>query len=259
MQPLTQVERETYEWQIWARDFGEAGQERLKNSSALVTRCGGLGGVVAYELAAAGIGKLVIAHAGNVKPSDLNRQLLMTHQALGKSRIQTARSRLLDLNPRLVVEAVPENATPDNVDRLVEQVDVVVDCAPLFEERYLLNRAAVTHNKPMIECAMYDLEAHITTIIPGQTACLSCLCPEKPPTWKREFPVFGAVSGMAGCLGAMEAVKVVAQFGQTLAGKLLICDLREMSFRTIAVQRRSDCAVCGNHSPAATQPVSPAP
>ncbi len=82
--PLTAEERATYEWQIWVEDFGEAGQERLKAASVLVSRVGGLGSVVAYELAAAGIGQLVLAHAGNVKPSDLNRQLLMTHDWLGR-------------------------------------------------------------------------------------------------------------------------------------------------------------------------------
>src|SRR5690606_21054587 len=84
--PLTDDERAIYEWQIWVSDFGEAGQESLKGASVLVSRVGGLGSVVAYQLAAAGVGKLVLAHAGNVKPSDLNRQLLMTHDWLGKPR-----------------------------------------------------------------------------------------------------------------------------------------------------------------------------
>ena len=101
---LTPEEKATYEWQMWVPDFGEAGQRTLKSSAALVSRCGGLGSVVAYELAAAGIGKLVLAHGGNVKPSDLNRQLLMTHDWLGKPRVESARRRLLELNPRLEIE-----------------------------------------------------------------------------------------------------------------------------------------------------------
>ena len=92
--PLTDAEKQQYEWQMWVPDFGEEGQEKLKNSSVLISRCGGLGGVVAYELAAAGVGRLVIAHAGNVKPSDLNRQLLMTHEGLGKSRVESAARRI---------------------------------------------------------------------------------------------------------------------------------------------------------------------
>jgi molybdopterin-synthase adenylyltransferase len=243
--PLTDEERAVYEWQIWVDDFGEQGQEILKGSSVLVSRVGGLGSVVAYELAAAGIGRLVLAHAGNVKPSDLNRQLLMTHDWLGKPRVESAERRLKELNPRLNIVAVPENISEANVDRLVDQVDLVVDCAPMFEERFAMNRAAVTQGKPIIECAMYDLDFSLTSVIPGQTPCLACLTPEPPPAWKREFPVFGAVSGTVGCLAAMEAIKILAGFAQPLAGTLLSCDLRTMSFSRRQIQRNPDCAVCG--------------
>jgi molybdopterin/thiamine biosynthesis adenylyltransferase len=243
---LTDHERAVYEWQIWVHDFGLAGQQRLKDASVLISRCGGLGSVVAYELAAAGVGRLVLAHGGNIRPSDLNRQLLMTHAALGTSRIECARQRLLDLNPRLQIEAVAENVNQDNAGHLVQQADVIVDCAPLFEERFALNREAVRQGKPMVDCAMYDLEAHLTTIVPGQTPCLNCLYPHRPPAWRREFPVFGAVSGTVGCLGAMEAIKLIAQFGQSMAGQMLICDLREMSFRKVAIRRDPRCPTCGH-------------
>ena len=106
-------------------------------------RVGGLGGVAAYELAAAGVGRLVLAHAGNVKPADLNRQLLMTHAGIGASRVESAARRLRELNPRVEVVAVPENVSPENAARLVGMADVVVDAAPLFEERYALNAEAV--------------------------------------------------------------------------------------------------------------------
>jgi len=235
-QPLTDSERAVYEWQMWVPDFGEEGQEKLKASSVLVSRCGGLGGVVAYELAAAGIGRLVIAHAGDVKPSDLNRQLLMPHDGLGESRVESAARRLGELNPRLEVEAVPENVDEDNAARLVGSVDLVVDCAPLFEERFLMNREAERQGKPLVECAMYELEAQITTFLPGQSQYLHGLFPEKPPAWKRRFPVFGAVSGTVGCMGAMEAIKVLAGFGEPLAGEMLVFDLRDMTFRKMALR-----------------------
>jgi molybdopterin/thiamine biosynthesis adenylyltransferase len=246
MAKLTAEEKATYEWQIWVPDFGAAGQEKLKDATVLVSRCGGLGSVVAYELAAAGVGKLVVAHGGNVKHSDLNRQLLVTHDWLGKPRVESVKRRLLELNPRLVVEAVASNVNEQNAAHLVEQVDVVVDCAPLFEERFLMNREAVRQNKPLVECAMYDLEAHVYTVIPRETACVSCIYPNKPPAWKREFPVFGAVSGMVACLGAMEAIKLIAGFGRPLAGRMAIADLREMKFRELTISRRSDCDVCGD-------------
>ena len=245
MSELTPEEKATYEWQIWVPEFGEAGQEKLKDASILVSRCGGLGSVVAYELAAAGVGKLVLAHGGNVKHSDLNRQLLMTHDWLGKPRVESAKRRLLELNPRLEIVAVDSNVNEDNAADLVEQCDVIVDCAPLFEERFAMNRQAVLQKKPLVECAMYDLEAHIYSVIPGETACVACLFPEKPPAWKREFPVFGAVSGMVACLGAMEAIKLIAGFGEPLADRMIIADLRAMKFREMQIKRRPGCTICG--------------
>ena len=242
--PLTDEERAIYEWQTWVPDFGEGGQERLNGATVLISRVGGLGGVVAYELAAAGVGRLILAHAGDAKPSDLNRQLLITHDQLGKPRIESAERRLHDLNPRLEIVPVAENVSEDNVERLVSEADVVVDCAPLFEERFLMNREAVRQSKPMVECAMYELQAQLTTILPGETPCLACLFPEAPPAWKREFPVFGAVSGAVGCLAAMETIKLIAGIGEPLSGELLTMDLRTMAFRKHRVSRRAGCPVC---------------
>lgn len=245
---LTEEERATYEWQIWVEDFGEAGQQILKNSSVLVSRLGGLGGVVAYELAAAGVGKLVLAHAGNVRHSDLNRQLLMTHDWLGRPRIDSAVRRLRELNPRLEITAVGENISEANAEALVAEADLIIDCAPLFPERFAMNREAVRQNRPLVECAMFDLEATLTTVLPGTTPCLACLYPEQPPEWRREFPVFGAVSGAVGCMAVMEAIKVLAGFGQPLTGELLTFDLRDMSFSRRRLQRRASCPVCGSLS-----------
>ena len=241
---LTDVERQVYEWQMWVNGFGEEGQRRLKGASVLVSRCGGVGGMVALELAAAGVGKIILAHAGNLKPTDLNRQILMTQDWLGRPRVECAAQRLRALNPRLEVVAVPENVSETNASGLVAQADMVADCAPLFEERFLMNREAVRQRKPMVECAVYELEAQITTIVPGQTPCLACLCPEAPANWRRQFPVFGAVAGTVGCLGAMEAIKVLTGLGQPLLSRMLAFDLRTMSFRAIQTRRRPDCSVC---------------
>ena len=245
MKKLTDKERAIYEWQLDVKGFGEAGQEKLKNASVLVSRCGGLGGVVAYELAAAGIGKLIIAHGGNVKESDLNRQLLMTYDWLGKPRVESAERRLKELNPNLEVVAINENINEHNVGQLVAEADVIVDAAPLFEERFLLNKEAVSQQKPMVDCAMYELEAQITTIIPRKTPCLACLYPEKPRVWKRRFPVFGAVSGTVGCMGAMEAIKLISGLGETLAGKLWTIDFYDMSINMIGINKNPDCRHCG--------------
>lgn len=243
---LSDEEKARYEWQTWTPDVGEVGQRKLKNARVLVSRLGGVGGTVAYYLAAAGIGKLVLAHAGNVKSSDLNRQLLMTTQGLGSPRIESAERRLKELNPNVEIHTAAENISESNAAELVSQVDIIVDAAPLFEERFAMNRAAVQQNKPLIECAMYDLDAQLTTIIPGQTACLSCLYPERPPNWKREFPVFGAVSGMIASMAAVEVIKLVTGIGDPAAGQMIWMNLRTMAFRKLPTTRRPDCSVCSH-------------
>lgn len=245
MEKLTKEEKAIYEWQLNVPGFGEKGQEKLKNSSVLISRTGGLGSVVAYELAAAGVGTLILAHGGNVKPSDLNRQLLMTYDWLGKPRIESVERRLKELNPRLKIISIPENINDSNVEELVALADVIVDGAPLFEERFLMNREAVRQGKPLVDCAMYELEAQITTIVPGETACLACIYPETPVVWKRKFPVFGAVSGTVACLGAMEAIKLISGIGETLKNRLLKMDLRDMSFQSINIKRKKGCEICG--------------
>ena len=242
---LTDVEREVYSWQTTVAGFGEEGQRRLKAATVMVSRIGGLGGLVAYELAAVGVGRLVLAHAGKLKPSDLNRQLLMRHDALGQARIDTAVESLKALNPRLEIVAVPANVTEANAAKLVGQADVVVDCAPLFEERFAMNAACVRLAKPMVECAMYETEVHITSFAPGKTGCLRCLYPEEPDDWKRRFPVIGAVSGAVGCLGAMEAIKIITGLGDPLFNRLVTCDLRAMTFNSVRLRQRLDCPVCG--------------
>ena len=241
---LSDEEQKTYEWQIWTQDFGELGQRRLKNSTVLISRCGGLGSVVAYELAAAGIGRLVIAHAGNVKHSDLNRQLLMTHDWLGKPRIETVQRRLRDLNPRLEIVPLAANLDPTLAEEWVPQVDLCVGAAPLFEERFAMNDACVRHNKPMVNCAMYDTAATIATFPAGGKPCLRCVTPDTPDYWKREFPVFGATSGTVACMGALEAIKLLAGFGKSMERRMLQMDLREMQFHEISLNNVEPCPVC---------------
>ena len=193
----------TYDWQFPIADFGETGQRRLKASTVLISRAGGVGGAVAQYLAAAGIGKLVLAHGGNLRPDDLNRQTLMTHDWIGKPRVEIAARRLREMNPRLEIDAIPENISESNVAALVGKVDLIVDFAPLFSERFLMNRESVRQNKPMVECAMFELEAQLTTFIPGKTPCLACLHPVEPSAWKRKFPAF-LKRGAAGMVGTLE-------------------------------------------------------
>ena len=243
---LSDAEKARYEWQMWTPDVGEAGQQKLKAASVLVSRLGGVGGTVAYYLAAAGVGRLVLAHAGNVKPSDLNRQLLMTTDWLGKPRVAYAERRLKELNPFVDIHTTSENISEENASSLIGEVDIVVDAAPMFSERFAMNKAAFVQGKPLVECAMYDLDAQLTTLVPGTTPCLKCLYPEDPPNWKREFPVFGAVSGMVASMAAVEVIKLITGIGEPLTNRMLWVNLRTMNFRTLPIAKRPGCEVCRN-------------
>lgn len=246
MPELTDFERETYGWQLPIAGFGEEGQRRLKGSTVLISRVGGLGGVVAQQLAAAGVGHLILAHGGELRPDDLNRQLLMHSEGLGTMRVEMAREWLQRFNPRLKITAIPSNINAANVRELVAQADLVADCAPLFQERYLLNRECMAQRKPMVECAVHELELHLTVFVPGETPCLRCLYPELSTQWTRRFPVFGAVSGTAGALAAMEVIKHLAQFGSVLTGTLLRMDLRNHQVSKLRIRRMPNCPDCGS-------------
>jgi molybdopterin/thiamine biosynthesis adenylyltransferase len=246
---LTDGQRATYDWQIIVPGFGEEGQKKLAGATALVSRCGGVGGLVAYELAAAGIGRLILYHGGDLEASDLNRQLLMTRDWIGKPRIISIKRRLLELNPNLKIVARGENITIANMISAVDQADIVISAAPLFHERFLMNDEAVRQNKPYVDCAMYGLEAQIMSVSPGKTACIRCLYPDDPPAWKRKFPVFGAVSGAIGCMGAMEAIKIIAGLGKPLYGKLLRINMADMTMQRVTIRRSPHCQVCGKQMP----------
>jgi len=234
--PLTEEEREIWSWQLDVEGFGEAGQERLRAATVLVSRVGGVGSAAAYELAAAGVGRLILAHGGLLQPSDLNRQLLMTHDWIGRPRVESAARRLQELNPRLEVRTIAEQITAENADEIVAMADCVVDAAPLFQERLAMNDAAERLGRPVVEAAMYELEASLTVIQPPRTLRFRDLVPEVPTGWQRRFPVFGAVSGTVGCLAAMEAIKLLAGFGEPLFNRLLRLDLRTMNSRVVALR-----------------------
>lgn len=241
---LTDEDRALYEWQMWVPGVGEEGQRKLKAASVFISRVGGIGGLVALQLAAAGLGRLVLAHGGPLRPSDLNRQLLQTRDHVGLPRMDSILRRLRALNPDVELEGHAENVSSENAVRLVAGADIVVDAAPMFEERLALNDAAMRLGRPMVECAMRGMEATVTTFLPGRTGCLRCYVPGVPADWKRQFPVFGAVSGVAACIGAVEVIKLVTGLGEPLAGRMLSLDLAGARVREVRLPRRGDCLAC---------------
>ena len=214
------------------------GQRYLRGATVMISRVGGVGGIVAFELAAAGIGRLVLAHEGNIESSDLNRQLLMTHDRIGYPRIESIVERLTDLNPNLEIIAVGEKVTKENANWLIEQSDLVIDCAPDFDERYAMNDEAFAQNKPIIECTVNDLAATITTMVPGKTPSLRDLTPEPPDSWKHDVPIFGAVTSTVGGFAAMEAIKIIAGIGEPLINRILEIDMRCAQCREVALSEK---------------------
>ncbi|MFQ6099258.1 MAG: ThiF family adenylyltransferase [Armatimonadota bacterium] len=243
---LNDWELEKYKRQMQIPGFGPEAQKALKNSAALITRVGGLGGPTALYLAAAGIGKLLLAHGGNLTPSNLNRQILMRGDAVGQPRIPQARETILRFNPDVDVVALAENASEENVADWVSQVDVVCDTSPSFEERLLLNRECWRQGKPLVDSAMSGMECQITTLVPGETPCLQCIVADVPDEWEvYGFGVLGAVPGALGCMTALEAIKVLTGFGEALKGTLLTLDMEDMTFQRYRIRPRADCPVCG--------------
>ncbi len=204
-----------------------------------------MGGTVACYLAAAGVGRLILAHAGNICPADLNRQILMSTPALGKPRVTTAEERLRALNPHVELVPIAANITPELAAELVPQADLVVSAAPLFEERLALNAAAVHADRPLIDAAMFNFTAQLLTVFPGETACLACLWPESPAHWRRQFPVLGAVSGTIAAMAAVDAVKVITGIDVPTRGQLLNLDCLTWQLDRFSLVRNDRCPVCG--------------
>lgn len=243
---LTEFELQMYARQLQLPEFGIAEQRKLKAATVMLSRVGGLGGSVAIMLARAGVGKLVVAHGGVIEPENLNRMFLAYREHLGRPRSDVFRETLLRINPDLKVVAVNENVTEQNVVSLTTQADIIVDSAPEFAERYLMNREAVRQHKPIVMAAMSGLEGYLTTILPGKTPCLSCLYPEPPDYWDvLGFPVMATSATFVASIAAMEVIKLITGYGETLAGQLLYCDLSTNVFQRMQVVRRADCAVCG--------------
>jgi molybdopterin/thiamine biosynthesis adenylyltransferase len=248
VQTLTPTELERYRRQIMLPGFGEESQQRLKDTTVLVTGVGGLGATAALYLAVAGVGRLILLRGGELRLDDMNRQVLMTHDWVGKPRVFKAKATLEAINPDVQIDAICDYVTPENVDTLVQSADLVLDCAHNFVERELLNAACVRWGKPMVEAAMNDMDAYLTTIVPGLTPCLSCIFPEKPDWDKRGFGVLGAVSGTLACLTALEAIKLITGLGTPLYSQLLTMDLSRAEFAKRRPYHDPDCPVCGAKS-----------
>ena len=238
---LTPYDLDRYDRQIML--FGEDGQKRLKGATVMVAGVGGLGSPAAMYLAAAGVGRIRLVDHDVVELSNLNRQILHWDRDIEMAKVDSAQSKLREVNPSIVVEGYRETIDEENVLALVGDADAIVDCMDNFPTRYALNGAACRKGIPFFHAAVYGMEARVTSIFPGETACLRCLYPTAPP--REKFPVLGAAPGLAATVQVMEAVKHFAGIGTLLKGRLLIFDGESARCAELVLRRDPDCPDCG--------------
>lgn len=241
---LTENDLERYSRQILYPVFGEEGQKRLQHSHVVVAGAGGLGSPISIYLSCAGVGRITIIDNDFVELSNLNRQILHWDEDIGKKKVDSAEKKLLKLNPTVEIIPVFEKITEANVINLIKGAQAVIDGMDNFKARFLLNAACVAEKIPFIHGGVWGLLGELTTIIPGKTACFACIYPEISPT-KRPFPVFGATPGLVASLQVMEAIKLIADFGTLITGKMLYIDGFNIEFNFSPLTKNPHCKVCG--------------
>ena len=247
---LTEGQIERYSRQIILSDIGGKGQEKLLNAKVLMVGAGGLGSPAALYLAAAGIGKIGIVDSDKLELNNLQRQILHSTKDVGRPKVESARDRLLGLNPD--VEVIPYNIriSSENILDIIKDYDIVVDGSDNFPTRYLVNDACVLSGKPLSHGGIFRFDGQAMMIIPHKSACYRCLFPEPPPAGLvpscQEAGILGVVAGVIGIIQANEVLKYVLGIGELLEGRLLIFNALNSSFRQVKVPKDPNCPVCGN-------------
>lgn len=244
--------RERYSRHLLMPEVGEAGQLRLLDSAVLVVGAGGIGSPAAFYLAAAGVGRLGIVDHDRVERSNLQRQILHTDARVGTPKVDSARERLLALNPSLDVEAHALRLDSSNVERLLDGYDLVIDGSDNFATRYLVNDACVKLGLPNVHGAVFRFEGQVSVFWPAapNTAgpCYRCIYPEPPPPELApscaEAGVLGVLPGVIGLLQAVEAIKLLLGRGEPLIGRMLYYDALRARFSELQLKPNPDCPYC---------------
>lgn len=246
--PFTDDELDRYARHIVLREVGGPGQKRLKAARVLCVGAGGLGSPALLYLAAAGIGALGVIDDDTVSLSNLQRQILHATPQIGALKTDSAAEALTQLNPNVAVETIAARLTPDTADAVIGAYDLVLDGCDNFDTRYLVNRTARRLGKTVVSGAIGQWDGQVAVYKPGGP-CYECVFPERPAAHLApncaQAGVIGALPGVVGSLMAMEAIKEIVRAGETLAGRILLYDALGSEFRTMAVQTRADCPVCG--------------
>ncbi len=250
-QALDAAARARYARQLTLPEIGETGQAKLAEARVLLIGAGGLGSPAAFYLAAAGVGTLGIVDHDTVDRSNLQRQILHTDDRVGMSKVESARRTLNALNPEVCVEGYEERLSSDNVERILEGYDLVVDGSDNFPTRYLVNDACVKLGLPNVHGAVFRFEGQMSVFRPAagdDAPCYRCLYPEPPPPEQApscaDAGVMGVLPGIIGTLQALEALKILLGIGETLTGRLLCFDGLAGEFRELRIRRDPQCPYC---------------
>lgn len=239
---LSEEEKQRYTRQMIIPNWGEETQRRLKASKVLIAGAGGLGSPASFNLAVAGVGRIRICDFDSPELSNLNRQFLHDESSIGLNKAESAKRTLSRLNPHVQIDAIDDKIDETNVDHLVGDSDLILDCMDNYPTRFVLNASAVRKGIPLIHASIWGFEARVTFLHVPETACFACIFKAAPP--KEVFPVLGATPGITGTIQAMEAIKFLAGVGSLLKGRLLCCDYLEMRFYEVKVRRDPRCVVC---------------
>ncbi|HMN61033.1 MAG TPA: molybdopterin-synthase adenylyltransferase MoeB [Anaerolinea sp.] len=251
MSDLSQEEILRYSRHLILPDVGLEGQQKLKQSSVLLIGSGGLGAPIALYLAAAGIGHIGVVDYDSVEDSNLQRQIIHDTRGIGRRKVESARSRMADLNPFIQVDAIDEVFTSENAMEIANGYDILVDGTDNFPTRYLLNDLAVLTHRPFIYGSIFRFEGQVSVFDARSGPCYRCLFPEPPPAGSvptcAEGGVFGVLPGTVGSIQATEVLKILLGIGEPLIGRLLLYDALDMSMQTVRLRKNPDCLVCGEH------------
>jgi molybdopterin/thiamine biosynthesis adenylyltransferase/rhodanese-related sulfurtransferase len=249
---LSPEKRTRYSRHLLIPEIGEEGQLKLLDAKILLIGAGGLGSPVSLYLAAAGVGTLGIIDADIVDETNLQRQIAHSLDTLGTPKVDSAKRSIEALNPDVEVITYRERLTSENIDRILDDGwDIIVDGADNFPTRYLVNDASVWRGIPVVHGSIYRFEGQVTVFKPHEGPCYRCLFPEPPPPELApscaEGGVLGVLPGMVGTLQTNEAIKLAAEIGEPLVGRLLLLDALATEFSEVKIERRADCPVCGDH------------
>lgn len=246
---LTDDELLRYSRQIMLPDVDIAGQERWRASKVLIVGLGGLGSPVAMYLAAAGVGELVLVDDDEVDLTNLQRQVLHTTARIGTPKVASAAQALAELNPHTRITPIAKRCDEAELLGLVTEADLVLDCTDNFTTRHAINRACVASKTPLVSGAAIRMEGQVAVFQPQQddSPCYHCLYKESDDEnlTCADSGVLAPVVGIIGSLQALEALKVLANVGESLTGRLLIFDAKETAWRTLKLRKDASCAVCG--------------